>query len=110
IPPADAGDLAQPAEPDLSSLLALTEEEVAQRPAEVAMMQESEAPLAAPLEFAPEPPAAPVGAQDAFEEAPAPSFADLVAEVKPTPPPAPKPEAAPIAVAKAPVSSENEEG
>ena len=110
IPPADAGDIPQPAEPDLSSLLALTEEEVAQRPAEVAMMQESEAPLAAPLEFAPEPPAAPVGAQDAFEEAPAPSFADLVAEVKPTPPPAPKPEAAPIALAKAPVSSENEEG
>jgi two-component system chemotaxis sensor kinase CheA len=88
-------------EPDMSSLLALTEEEVA-NPKQVV------APLAG---FAPELPAEPVGALDAFEEAPALSFADLAAEIAPPPPPAPKVEAAPMAIAKAmPASSEGEEG
>ncbi|MBJ3786315.1 chemotaxis protein CheA [Devosia sediminis] len=88
----------EPQEPDLSSLLALTEEEVASpaRPAE---------PLPS---FAPDLPAEPVGAQDKFEEAPALSFADLAAEI---PPPAPKIEATPVAAAAAkPASSEGEEG
>lgn len=79
-------------EPDLSSLLALTEEEVA-APAE---------PVVPPAAFAPEPPAAEIGPQDSFDEAPAGlSFAALAAEIAP----APKAEkaaavAAPVAAAK----------
>ncbi|MBB4053385.1 two-component system chemotaxis sensor kinase CheA [Devosia subaequoris] len=70
-------------EPDLSSLLALTEEEVA------APVQ----PVVPPVEFVPEPPVAEVGQQDNFEEAPADlSFAALAAEIAPTPAPAPKAE------------------
>jgi two-component system chemotaxis sensor kinase CheA len=100
-------DIAEPAamaaeaddEPDLSSLLALTEEEVA-APQE---------PVAPPAAFAPEPKAAPAGSQDKFEEAPAISFAALADEIKP-PTPAAKPEAAPMAAAKAPSNGESEEG
>jgi two-component system chemotaxis sensor kinase CheA len=58
---------------DFSSLLALTEEEVA-------------APIAAEPQFAPEPPAAPAGPQDSFEEAPGLSFAALAEEIKPSAP------------------------
>ncbi|WP_338721216.1 chemotaxis protein CheA [Devosia sp. XK-2] len=101
-------DIAEPAamaaevdaEPDLSSLLALTEEEVA-APQE---------PVTPPAAFAPEPKAAPAGSQDKFEEAPAISFAALADEIKP-PAPAAKPEAAPVAAAKAPSSNgDSEEG
>ena len=102
----DLSELEAPAadadEPDLSSLLALTEEEVA-APA---------APVVPPPSFAPEPPAPPVSVQDAFEEAPGLSFADLAAEIMPAaPPPARKPEA-PVAIAKAApaAGSDNEEG
>lgn len=92
---------AQADEPDMSSLLALTEEEVANPQAPVA-------PLAG---FTPEAPAEPVGAQDKFEEAPALSFADLAAEIAPPAPPAPKPEAATSVAAKAPAgASEGEDG
>src|SRR5690606_6293202 len=73
LPEAEADDpIAAPAaEADFSSLLALTEEEVA-APSE---------PVVPPARFAPEPPAEPVGAQDSFEEPPAPSFADLAAAI-----------------------------
>lgn len=87
------------AEPDLSSLLALTEEEVANP-------QEPVAPLA---DFIPEPPAGPVGAQDSFEEAPVLSFAALAEEIMPAaPPPAPKPPVAKAAPAAG--GGESEEG
>ena len=86
-------------EPDLSSLLALTEEEVA-APTE---------PVVPPVEFVPEPPAAEVGQQDSFEEAPADlSFAALAAEIAPAPAPKtekPAPAAAPAPVAKPAVPS-----
>jgi two-component system chemotaxis sensor kinase CheA len=102
IPEAKDAEAAEVDMPDLSSLLALTEEEVA-APA---------APVVPPPSFAPEPPTAPVSAQDSFEEAPALSFADLAAEIAPTPPPVRKPEPAPVAVAKmAPAASgDSEEG
>ncbi|UYN98522.1 MAG: chemotaxis protein CheA [Devosia sp.] len=60
------------AEMDLSSLLALTEDEMAQ-----------------PAEFAAEPEAEPAGAQDQFEDAPGMSLAALADEIKPTVAPAP---------------------
>ena len=69
-------------EPDLSSLLALADDEVA------------------PLAFTPEPKPAPPGAQDTFEEAPALSLAALAEEIRPSAPAAPRPariEAAPVA-------------
>ncbi|SMQ86227.1 two-component system, chemotaxis family, sensor kinase CheA [Devosia lucknowensis] len=90
------------AEPDLASLMALTEDEV-------------KAPEAVDVpvpEFTPEKPATPVGAQDAFEEAPGLSFAALAEEIMPAAPMvAPKPEAAPVAVARvAPPSGDSDEG
>jgi two-component system chemotaxis sensor kinase CheA len=103
--------VAETSEPDLSSLLALTEEEVAQPVATPAV--EDEAPLAPPASFAVEPPAPPVGVQDAFDEAPGLSFADLAAEISPTPPPAPpKREPAPVVakVASAGAAGDSEEG
>jgi two-component system, chemotaxis family, sensor kinase CheA len=104
IPEAKEPEAAEADMPDLSSLLALTEEEVA----------EPAAPVVPPPSFAPEPPAAPVSAQDTFEEAPALSFAALAEEIKPKAPAAaaPKPEPAPMAAAKgAPAAgSESEEG
>jgi two-component system chemotaxis sensor kinase CheA len=103
IPEAKDAEAAEADMPDLSSLLALTEEEVA-APA---------APVVPPPSFTPEPPAAPVSAQDAFEEAPALSFADLAAEIAPTPPPVRKADPAPVAAAAkmAPASgSDSEEG
>ena len=103
IPEAEAAEAAEPDMPDLSSLLALTEEEVA----------EPAAPVVPPPSFAPEPPAAPVSAQDAFEEAPALSFAALADEIKPkAPAAAAKPEPAPVAAAKAApaAASDSEEG
>ena len=104
IPEAKAAEAAETDMPDLSSLLALTEEEVA----------EPAAPVVPPPSFAPEPPAAPVSAQDTFEEAPALSFAALAEEIKPKAPAAtaPKSEPAPVAAAKAApaASGENEEG
>src|SRR5690606_18331618 len=84
IPALDPEPVAEPSEPDLSSLLALTEEEVAEPLAEVEVPAAIEA---SPQAFAPEPAAAPVGVQDEFEEAPALSFAALAEEIKPTPPP-----------------------
>jgi two-component system, chemotaxis family, sensor kinase CheA len=93
-------------EADLSSLLALTEEEMAR-------------PLAAPVEdFAPEPPAAPVTAQDNFEEAPSLSFAALAEEIKPAAPapkpvtvePAPAPVAAPKVVPAAAPAADSDDG
>ena len=66
--------------PDRSSLLALTEDEMNQAPPLVA---EVTGTMMAPEAFAPEPPPAPTGAQDAFEEAPGLSFAELVDEIKP---------------------------
>ncbi len=103
IPEAEAAEAAESDMPDLSSLLALTEEEVA----------EPAAPVVPPPSFAPEPPAAPVSAQDAFEEAPALSFAALADEIKPkAPAAAAKPEPAPVAAAKAApaAASDSEEG
>ncbi len=100
------------AEPDLSSLLALTEDEMSALPeldVEVAVAAEAiELP-----EFTPEPPKAPVSAQDSFEEAPALSFAALAEEIQPKAAiaPAPKPVvAAPVAKAALPASGESEEG
>jgi len=75
-------------EPDLSSLLALADDEV-------------DLPLVP--DFAPEAPAEPVGEADRFEEAPGLSFAELadaVAADAPSPRPAPAP-AAPLPAAKA---------
>ncbi|MHA6300208.1 chemotaxis protein CheA [Devosia sp. CAU 1758] len=76
-------------EADLSSLLALTEEEVA-APAE---------PVAPLADFTPDPTPEPISEQDSFEEPPALSFADIAAEIAPPPPPKPKVEAAPVAKA-----------
>ena len=103
IPEAESAEAAETDMPDLSSLLALTEEEVA----------EPAAPVVPPPSFAPEPPSAPVSAQDAFEEAPALSFAALADEIKPkAPAAAAKPEPAPVAAAKAApaAASDSEEG
>ena len=102
IPEASDAEAVEADMPDLSSLLALTEEEVA----------EPAAPVAPLPSFAPEPPAAPVSAQDSFEEAPALSFAALAEEIKPSPAPVRKAEPAPVAVAKmAPAASgDSEEG
>ncbi len=91
IPEPDMPVAVESAEPDLSSLLALTEEEVA---------EPVTAAFAAPASSAPEPPVAPAGRQ-AFEEAPALSFAALAAEITPTPRPAAKAEVVPVVAAKA---------
>ena len=94
-------------EPDLSSLLALTEDEMSAAPA-----VDSAAALAPLAGFAPEPEPAPIGVQDNFEEAPGLSFSALVDEIKPSAPPAPAPKAALVAppAAKAlPVSGESED-
>ncbi|WP_297107957.1 chemotaxis protein CheA [uncultured Devosia sp.] len=91
-PAADNTDAPASDEPDLSSLLALTEEEVAQP-------SEPVAPLAS---FAPEPAAPAVGAQDSFEEAPGLSFAALAEEIAPAPAAkAPKADTPPAATAAA---------
>ena len=90
-PAAMADPVSPPAavsEPDLSSLLALADDEV-------------DLPLVP--DFAPEAPAEPVGETDRFEEAPGLSFAELadaVAADAPPPRPAPAP-AAPLPAAKA---------
>jgi len=90
-PAAMADPVSPPAavsEPDLSSLLALADDEV-------------DLPLVP--DFAPEAPAEPVGEADRFEEAPGLSFAELadaVAADVPSPRPAPAP-AAPLPAAKA---------
>ncbi|WP_375599137.1 chemotaxis protein CheW [Devosia sp. Naph2] len=93
-------------EPDLSSLLALTEEEVA-APAE---------PVAPLASFAPEPPQAEVGQQDNFEEAPGLSFAALADEIATAPAAKPEksaaaaaPTVAPAARPAAGVASDSEE-
>ncbi|KKB07616.1 chemotaxis protein CheA [Devosia chinhatensis] len=86
------------AEPDLSSLLALTEDEMSRAAPPVLVTDSLDE---APEDFAPEPPPAPVGRQDSFEDAPGLSFAALADELKPSmPAPAPKPAPA-VPVAKA---------
>ena len=95
---AEMADDAKAEEPDLSSLLALTEDEM-QDTQPVA--PESVEAVVPPVAFAPEPVAEPAGEQDAFEEAPGLSFADLVDEIKPS---APAPQAKPVTAPPAPAA------
>src|SRR5690606_35999624 len=90
----------EPDEPDLSSLWALTEDEMA----------ETAGPLASVGSFAPEPPAAPVGEQDSFEEPPGLSFAALAEEIRPSAPPPPAKPSAPPAARGLPAATEAEDG
>src|SRR5690606_21753024 len=104
----DLGDLSdqadmplevEPVEPDLSSLMALTEDEISPSTEPVVEVELLDDALVAP-DFAPEPEPAPVSAQDSFEEAPGLSFAALAEEIMPSAPaPAPKPVAPPAAKA-----------
>ncbi|ODT65568.1 MAG: hypothetical protein ABS75_30830 [Pelagibacterium sp. SCN 63-23] len=91
-------DDAETAESDLSSLLALTEDEMQGAPPILSELAETIEP---PLAFAPEPIVEPAGAQDAFEEAPGVSFAALVDEIKPS---VPAPQAKPAALVPAPAA------
>ncbi|NMA97783.1 MAG: chemotaxis protein CheA, partial [Phyllobacteriaceae bacterium] len=96
-----------PSEPDLSSLLALTEEEVAK--------SAISAPVAdlSILDFAPEPEAKPAGEQDKLVEDAGISFAALMEEIQPSPVAAAKP--APVAppaskpLAAAPTNGDGED-
>jgi len=83
IPAVEAAAAAVQDEPNLSSLLALTEDEMNGAP----LVADLPEPVAPPEDFAPEPEAAPAGAQDAFEEAPALSFTALAEAIQPAPPP-----------------------
>ncbi|ODT82343.1 MAG: hypothetical protein ABS76_08460 [Pelagibacterium sp. SCN 64-44] len=107
--PAEAPvEVVEPEMADISSLLALTEDEVAGRSA-----LEPEEPLAALESFLPESPVAPAGLQDAFEEAPGLSLAALAAEIKPSAPPPPaRAEAtpAPMAAPKPAGNGDGEDG
>ncbi len=111
----EQSDEDEAAEPDLSSLLALTEDEMSalpERDVDVAVVAAEAEAIELP-EFTPEPPKAPVSEQDSFEEAPALSFAALAEEIQPKPAiaPAPKPVvAAPVAKTALPASGDNEEG
>jgi two-component system chemotaxis sensor kinase CheA len=80
-------------EAELSSLLALTEDEMNAAPE-----PEPAEPIVPPESFVPEPVASPPGVQDAFEEAPALSFTALAEAIQPSPPP---PAAPPVAIAPA---------
>jgi two-component system, chemotaxis family, sensor kinase CheA len=88
---------------ELNSLLALTDDEMA----EPAPPSEPEASL---LDFAPEPEPAQPSPQDRFEEAPAPSFAALVEEIKPAVAAAKSMPPAPVRPAPAQAGGESEDG
>lgn len=111
VAPAPAPVASKPApaasdEPDPADLLALADDEVASL-----LDFAADADAAAKPQFAPEPEAVPVSAQDSFEEPPTLSFAELAETIQPSPvarPPAPSAAAATPLRAAAP-AGEGEE-
>ena len=97
--------LAANQEPDPADLLALADDEVASL-----LDFDVAAPAAPQPAFAPEPEAAPVSAQDSFEQAPGLSFAELAETIQPSPVARPAaPTATPLRAATPAAPSEGEE-